>query len=268
MFVYLTSAVFIASAFSIVSIVTLLGFITLQYIAICRPLQHMSLVQKRRVLVFIALSWVLTLVSGCVPFFTLLYLSEECTGDILLLIFRVSQIGANCIIVVMFVVYTLILVLCIRIFYEVRQLRKRLSQFRFDQEVQGERRAFFTTLMLIASLTLFYIPFTTVYVYSLNKDGMAIHSSALIYYMTLLPYAKFFIDPLIYGLRMKEIREGCVRFAFHCGCSKCVTMDSIALSRATSVTSTMRMRSFSQKNGQKMQRYVFTSAQGGSVAMT
>ena len=248
-FVYLTAAVFVCSAFSIVSILTLLGFIIVQYIAICRPLQHMSLVRKQRVVFFILMAWVITLAGGFVPFITLLALSDDdnCTGNILLIIFKTVVIGANCCIAFMAVVYTLVVLICVRIYYEVRQLQVRLSHFRFDQEVQGEKRAFVTTLMMIVLLTVFYVPYTIVYVFSINNSGGSeIHNSALIYYMNLLPYIKYLLDPLIYGLRMKEMREGCIRFAFLCGCSRCVSADNLILSRTTSVTQSFRLRSFSE----------------------
>jgi hypothetical protein len=221
-FGYLAIAMFFNSTFGIVSTLTLLGFITVQYFAICRPLQHMSMVCKKRVVTFIILSWSITILAQFVPLTTLLVLTRgSCDADLLGMILRVVVIGADVCIATVALIYTTILFIGIRIYWEIRLLQKRLSQFRFDQEVRGEHQAFVTTLMLLTSLTLFFIPYTTVYMISLHRSHWhdhEINNSVLIYYMNLLPYIKFLSDPIIYGLRMKEIREGCRRFAYMCGC--------------------------------------------------
>ena len=59
---------------------------------ICRPIQHLALVQKKRVAVFLILAWLITIPGGCIHFFTLLYLSEHYDAHILLL-FRVEAIS-------------------------------------------------------------------------------------------------------------------------------------------------------------------------------
>ena len=272
----MTAAAFVGLSFNTVSLLILLGFIIIQYIAICLPMQHMSLVQKKRVAIFIALAWLITVLGGCIPFFTLLALSEHCDGNMLILIFNAIKLGANCCICFMAFVYTLVILICIRIYVEVRQLRKRLSQFRYDQEVHGEREAFFTTLMLIALLTLFYIPFTTVFVISINKSGWSeISNSVVIYYMNLLPYVKFFLDPLIYGLRMKEMREGCLKLGLMCAFSKCMKQphhhgidEECCTSTSLCTSRPVRMQSFTRSTGSTMNRYVFKSGSGAGAVLS
>jgi len=50
----------------------------------------------------------------------------------------------------------------------------------------------------------------TLHVLSLNLPAASIylHDSAVVYYMNLLPYFKFTSDPIIYGLRMREVKVG------------------------------------------------------------
>jgi len=52
------------------------------------------------------------------------------------------------------------------------------------------------------------VPFVVLQVLSLNSPASAyLGSAALVYYMNLLPYIKCTLDPLIYGVRMRELRE-------------------------------------------------------------
>jgi len=60
---------------------------------------------------------------------------------------------------------------------------------------------------VLLTLNAFFVPFVVLQVLSLNSPASAyLGSAAVVYYMNLLPYAKCTIDPLIYGLRMRELR--------------------------------------------------------------
>jgi len=92
----------------------------------------------------------------------------------------------------------------------VRQLRHRLLQFRHDNSDSTstqDRKAFVTTVILLATLTFFFLPHTIYFFVSLNTDSShedmsAVSSFILVLYMTLLPYLKMITDPLVYGVRM------------------------------------------------------------------
>ena len=109
---------------------------------------------------------------------------------------------------------------------QVRQLRHRLLQFRHDNSgvvvvtatprrhdnsdstSTQDRKAFVTTVILLATLTFFFLPHTVYFFVSLNTDVSppehlsAAASFVLVLYMTLLPYLKMISDPLVYGVRM------------------------------------------------------------------
>ena len=227
-FVYLLAAVFASSAFGLVSTLTMLGFSTVQYFAVCRPLDHTFIVRKRRVCIFIVTSWLVSLSCACLPFFILLGLTHKgtCDEDMLGTILLVVIIGTDISLGVVVLTYLSIVGLCLRIYTEIQKLRKRLSQFRFDHEVSGERKAFVTIIILLSTLTIFFIPYVAVYAITLNSSdsGIDMQSDALIYYMNLLPYLKFFTDPIIYGMRMKEVREGWSRMMITCGVKNCSCM--------------------------------------------
>ena len=65
-----------------------------------------------------------------------------------------------------------------------------------------------TTVILLATLTFFFLPHTIYFFVSLNTDTSShealspVASFLVVLYMTLLPYLKMISDPLVYGVRM------------------------------------------------------------------
>ncbi|ELT95936.1 hypothetical protein CAPTEDRAFT_186654 [Capitella teleta] len=223
-FVYLMAAVFLQAAAGIVVTLTMLGFATVQYLAICKPLEHLHMVSKSRLICFIAVSWAVSLLCGIVPSIVLYIISErlECDDDLLNHILNIAGVGNKVSVVIVGSIFLVIVVLCCRIYIEVKRLQRRLSRFRFDQDVNYEKKAFITTVILLATLTFFFLPYITAYLISYNPGTGK--DTALIYYMTLLPYFKFLSDPLIYGARMREVREACFRLSVQCGFKGCVCL--------------------------------------------
>ena len=225
LYVYLTAAVFVTSASGIVSTLTMLGFTTVQYFAICKPLQHQSILRKTRVRIFIGCSWVVSLIGGLVPFTVLLFITQDrpCDKSLLDIILKVVISGVDACVALVTVIFIITVVLCIRIFVQLRKLGGSIAQHRHERNVmKGEKRAFVTIVILVVTLATLVIPYTIIYMISLNSEkDMGIQSQAVIYYMNLLPYLKFISDPIIYGLRMREFKEGCINIGLKCGLKHC-----------------------------------------------
>lgn len=88
--VYLTAAFFVASSFGMVSSLTMLGFATYQYFAICKPLRNIAVMSTTRVTAFLVMSWFFSFFFGCLPFVVLLLMAEyasDCNESFM----RVSQ---------------------------------------------------------------------------------------------------------------------------------------------------------------------------------
>lgn len=93
--------------------------------------------------------------------------------------------------------------------FKVRQLQHRLLQFRAadtGSELTQERRAFITTIMLLGTLTFFYLPHTIYYLVSFNGGTSDPEPTAVVFYMTTMPYIKMISDPIVYGVRMRRRR--------------------------------------------------------------
>ena len=242
LYVYLTAAVFVTSASGIVCTLTMLGFTTVQYFAICKPLQHQSILRKTRVRIFIGCSWLVSLLGGIVPFTVLLFITQDlpCDDSLLDIILKVVISGVNTCVALVTLIFIITAVLCMRIFVQLRKLGGNIAQHRHERNVvKSETRAFVTIVILVVTLATLVIPYTIIYMISLNSGkDMGIQSQAVIYYMNLLPYLKFISDPIIYGLRMREFKEGCINIGDKCGLKHCgfwsITPTSITRGQYTS----------------------------------
>jgi len=83
-----------------------------------------------------------------------------------------------------------------------------------------------TRALMLATLGVFFAPYMTLHVVSLNLPAASeyLHQGVVVYYMNLLPYLKFTSDPVIYGLRMREVKVGFLIVARGC----CAIRRSIA----------------------------------------
>lgn len=115
-------------------------------------------------------------------------------------------IGVNVSVSVVGAIYLAVIFICLRIYLEIRRLQMRLLQFRYDQNIKHERKAFVTTVILLATLTFYFLPHTIIYLVTFNgsSDQQSLRNTTLVHYMNLLPYLKFLTDPLIYGLRLRR----------------------------------------------------------------
>ena len=218
-FSYVMPAAFLSNAVGTVSTLTMLGFGVVQYVAICRPLHHSSIVRKTRVLVYTGVSWFASLVCAAVPLAYVGVISRrECDEQLLKKITDVVVVGSKVSVGIVAAIYCIIVAICVRIYLEIRTIKRRLSSHRHEN-VNTERRAFVTTVILLVTFTIFFIPYTVMYLLSLrSSSSFEMSNSGFIFYMNVLPYLKFLSDPIIYGIRMRGLRAACARIV---GCHKC-----------------------------------------------
>jgi len=208
--VSLAAALFVSLAFGIVTTMTMLGFAMVQYFAICRPLQHLYVIRRRKIVMFLALTWAASLLGGFAPLtvLALIVRAEDCEAWLLRLISSVVRHGVNVDAAFLALVHVTIIVLCVSIYVRMSVIRAEMTPFRFTHDMRSERRTGVTIIVLLLTLNAFFVPFVLLQLLSLNSPASAyLGSAALVYYMNLLPYAKCMVDPLIYGLRMRELRE-------------------------------------------------------------
>ncbi|CAD5123256.1 unnamed protein product [Dimorphilus gyrociliatus] len=209
---------------------TILGFTSIQFLAICRPLHHARLVRRKRIYSFCAISWIVVVVILVVVTSITVRLCRSCKirNEKIALLSYIVKVVVNIGVTTLALIYCLTIILCARIFTEIRDLRRRLSQFRFDQAIEGERKAFVTIVFLLAAMTIFFLPYTILHVWSLNLDDHdLIQKPAVFFFMTTLPYVKFLADPFIYGMRMKEVKDVCKKILIRCGMDRCYRINGM-----------------------------------------
>jgi len=210
-FIYLMAALFVSTAFSIVSTLTMLGFSVVQYLAI-RRVDQSSTDNRSRVGVFIVFAWTFSLIGGIAPFTVMLIFAryQPCGLGLRRLIRLVLLYGVDACVSFVIVIYVTIFILCFLIYVRIRAIHRQLDRSDQLANVHRERRALGTIAMMLATLGLFFAPYMTLHVLSLNLPAASdyLHNSAVVYYMNLLPYFKFTSDPIIYGLRMREVKIG------------------------------------------------------------
>lgn len=255
-FIHLLAAIFLSSGFSIITILTMFAFSIIQYLAICRPLLQLHVLRRKSLYVFVACSWVLAFTFGLVPYLVALLVARQrpCEEWFIKLILRISTVETNTCICIVGLFYLLIVAASARIYAKIRSGRRLMTQIRAEHDVRGERRAFFTILFLLSTLTLFLVPYTIVHLLSLNfTDNRLLHNPLIIYYMNMLPYLKYMTDPVIYGLRMRELKDVCTAVKVTC-CRRCGCYDDELPSTPTHCRS--RATTFSH---QRRSSFVLTS---------
>jgi hypothetical protein len=247
-FVFLVSSIFVSTSFVIVSTLTMLGFSVVQYSAICRrPVlsRHPGDLSYRRsrVPVYIAVIWTLSLIAGVSPFALLLPVTRQQSDCEPRRIRRIMIYGVDACAALVVAVYATIFVLCYLIYQHIRSVRAEINRFNVGDgwkngadvivvplpvhqgaDIRRERRAFGTIGLLLGTLGAFFGPYMTLHLLSLNVPAVEARmngpgAAPFIYYMNLLPYLKHATDPIIYGLRMRDVRYGC-RLMFGCAAAR------------------------------------------------
>ena len=220
--VYMLAGVFVALSVGIQMTLAMLGLALAQYMAICRPLQSIYVLQKKRAYYFIPVAIVISLICAATPFGVLHSRSttNACTNEIIGSIFRDVILGANILTVIIVILYLAMAVIGVRIYIEIRRHMKRKLELGGNVDVKKlheDHRAFGTTMFLLLSLTLFFIPFTIYFVTKLNVDGVEkVAANVSIFYLTMMPCAKCIFDPIIYGARMRDVKATYTRLFLRC----------------------------------------------------
>ncbi|CAH1779078.1 unnamed protein product [Owenia fusiformis] len=113
---------------------------------------------------------------------------------------------------VMILSFLTIVVLYIRVS---RYLHKRSTRWRHEHNMDENLYAFITTVFLMTTLTISIIPYFTYMMirsHNLHADQMMLNK---IYYNFIIyfPWINFISDPIIYGYRTKNIRDGYSKIA-------------------------------------------------------
>lgn len=194
---------------------SLLSLALNQYIAICAPLFSTTTITKRKALCCIMFVWILSITCAMVPALLMLVgtqisMFEHCAH-------YAATMSVKSLEVCTYIMATLIIIiiaLYARIYREIVRYRQRtpqLTQRRFrSDEAEHNYKAFITTLLLSGSLVVFWLPYMGFHFISAHIDIEAIPDTVLymkFYVIDFMPMLSFLTDPIIYGIRMREVRD-------------------------------------------------------------
>lgn len=209
--IYPTSALFAASSFGFVSKLSMLGFCCVQYFAVCHPLRHRKDQVRRKLVLFLVLSWTFSLVVGFLPaaaFKVITVRHLQCQSWIRRIVLKVLSSGVVAGSCFDAVIYAAIVLFCLGIHHRMRVVRREMARFQFSSDARCEMKAIVVVVAIMTVLNLYSVSHILIHVLSLNGyAGLSVDNDALIYYMNMSPYVKLMIEPIVYGLRMHEIHE-------------------------------------------------------------
>jgi hypothetical protein len=181
--------------------------------AICSPLWTATHVTKGKMRVCILCAWLLSVVLATSPAFLVLAMTrmQHCklyATDMAVHSLEICAYGLAGLIVIIVALYA-------RVYRKILLHRKEQSQIRRNSrsghDSESNFKAFITTGILTSTLVLFWLPFMVLHFISAHVDYDSIPDSVLhakFYIIDFLPVLNFLTDPIVYGIRMKEIREG------------------------------------------------------------
>lgn len=207
--IYATGAIFVAASFGVMSKLSMLGFSCVQYVSVCHPLRHRKDQVRRKLVLFLVLSWVVSLLVGSLPTVALKILTtrhSQCRVWIRLAVLKVHACGIVIGGAFDVIVYAVIVLLCIGIHQRMRVVRREMTRFRFSRDARSEMKGVATVAAIMSALGFYSMSHIVIHVLSLTGyGGISLDSGALIYYMNMSPYVQLMLEPFVYGLRMHEL---------------------------------------------------------------
>ena len=211
--------------FGLMSTMTLLGFSLVHYLAVCHPLTYPLRINQVSIKTTIGLTWVSLITMAAIPTVMILIkisTSSTCSISTYIEIADLSRYYATVSVGILQLVVILIIAFCVRIHLEIRRLQSRLSQYRWMDEMELEKKTFRSILLLVCTLIIFFVPFNVMYVVSLNQGTeVMMNNKFVVYYMTLSLYLKFILDPVLYRKTLIDIQASLKAFCLLCMCCFC-----------------------------------------------
>ena len=240
-----------------ISALSLLLLALNQLAAICRPLFATSRLTPRHAVIATCMAWSLAAIAALSPgiIWVAFWPLEDCAKYSAQLSTKSIEVSAYSL-VALIVIILLLYANIYRVVLKHRNYEPEVGRRNITNEQKGNYKAFITILLLTGSLVLFWLPYMLFHFASAHFFDLDNVSNALIYVkcyvIDFLPMLNFLADPIIYGLRMPEVRLGYRRLARTLCCGRFGTATRLSvdatkrchqLRQSTAITGSMRLSS-------------------------
>lgn len=193
------------------------------YVAVCRPWKYSQIAECNLICKSLTTVWLLSSLQIVIPATILGFLCMlQDRHKAMDALYRVSSIEIQAW-MTLFALSTFVnVILDMLVYKKIKLLKfKRRHTMYTSQEnrnIQSKHEAFVTVSLLILASIFCRLPFPLIGILWFNLSTvLSPHGLSVVNALAvLLLYINFFVDPLIYALRMKEVRKYCVRLAFQC----------------------------------------------------
>ena len=219
--------------FALVAGLSLFGFALVHYLLLCQPLHSDRLLHPSKVRCAQVVCWLscVTLGISLSSLGPIIAFGDDCS------IYEVETyniLGSDIFLTLVSLCYIAVFGLTIRLYVEICGLRQDLGRIVWVDDIQPDRKALRTVILLLVVTALFWLPYSLFYAVSINTSWSAMEDHHVFYYiMNIMPYLKYCCDPLIYGKRMLGLQQEIKRIAnnIRCVCKKKLNVRTATTSR-------------------------------------
>ena len=195
------------------SSLSLLALALNQFISICNPLFATTKISRGKAVIAIGVIWLISFTCAMIPVFYMLVKSrfQDCP-------LYYNEIGEGSIEICTYALAAVILTIAglyASIYTEILRYRRRTPQLtnrRRNDETEHNYKAFVTTLLLAGTLVVYWLPYMAMHFISAHLDPEDVEQvsdllmDVKFFVMDVMPMLSYLTDPVIYGIRMREIR--------------------------------------------------------------
>ena len=185
-----------------------------QYIAVCKPWKYTEHLMKRTIRILLIVVWFISSLQMIVPLVVLVVLYYNDNKSMATrMLFVVSKIEMQVWMVVFLTSSLFNVLLDVLIYRRIRYLKHRRRSARMSnyesQNIRMKQEAFITVTLLLLASIFCRLPFPLMgSIYQNIYIQLSLETRELIHgILVLLLYINFFVDPIIYIFRMKDVRR-------------------------------------------------------------
>ena len=188
---------------------TLLSLAVNQYVAVCRPWHYSRVVTDSFVSASIGGIWLASTLQVIVPLCIVLAVRLQAHADAGAVVARVAVLEMQAWMLLFTLVILANVFLNIRVYQQIRILRKRLAHRKDSDNIRAKHKAFLTMTYLLLTGVFFWFPFPLVGLLGVSISSIRdpVTWKVLNAAISVLLYVNCLVDPLIFILRVNEIRS-------------------------------------------------------------